>query len=44
MVSEVTMGEAMAQVDEAIVESTNPVVIVTVAEKSASEVVGASTA
>jgi hypothetical protein len=33
----------MAQVDEVIVESPNPVVTVTVVEKSASKVVGAST-
>jgi hypothetical protein len=37
------MGEVMAQVDEAIVESPNPMVTMTVVEKPALEAAGAST-
>jgi hypothetical protein len=44
MVSEATIGEVMAQVDQAIMESPNPEVTVTVAEKSAVKTAGASTA
>jgi hypothetical protein len=40
MVSKVTVGEVMAQVDEAIVESPNPMVTMTVVEKSALEAAG----
>jgi hypothetical protein len=36
----VTVGEVMAQVDEAIVESPNPMVTMTVVEKSALEAAG----
>jgi hypothetical protein len=38
------VGEATAQADEAIVESPNPAVTMTVVGKSTSEVAGASTA
>jgi hypothetical protein len=44
MVSEATVGETVAYVDQAIMESPNPEVTVTVAEKSALEAAGASTA
>jgi hypothetical protein len=43
-VSEATVGEAMAKVDEAVMESPNPAMTMIMAEKFASKVAGASTA